>query len=196
MYNYAVFHKIVSIQTDIPQVTFFQPFGFLSLNRSSEEVSQKRKRETKLDDTVRLAIRRFCQKNFSDSMYFSLGSPGCNNSQAVEIRKNLNGEDVSRISLRIYLDKDECIVGDICSLYTDPDNRNKGYASDMLTTAHSLFEFVGCTKSCLDVMVNNVSAISLYHKLGYEIVSSDDDDHIMQKNLNQYPLQPFTTVSG
>jgi len=82
-------------------------------------------------------------------------------------------------------------LGHIISIAVLPEHRRRGVAKALLSRAlKALREEYGCSEAYLEVRVSNAPAISLYRKLGFEIVRvskryyiDGEDAYIMARRL-------------
>lgn len=75
-------------------------------------------------------------------------------------------------------------------IYIDNDYRNKGYASNLFNELFIIAKNKNCINITLEVSVNNKSALNLYKKLGFKIVTirknyyENSDGYLMIKETN------------
>jgi len=66
-------------------------------------------------------------------------------------------------------------TGRIMTLDVVPEARRQGLASQLMNACEGELRSLGCTEIFLETAVNNGPALSLYHKLGYEILRTLPD---------------------
>ena len=116
----------------------------------------------------------------------------------VRLEEAFPGDRVSRASFARFLDSGTAdvwvadlagsVVGDaivtyrrgfhgarLYSLVTDPGHRDRGVARALLDAAEAAAVERGCVSIRLEVRVDNVAAIGLYERRGYEVVGVTDD---------------------
>lgn len=116
----------------------------------------------------------------------------------VRLEEVFPGDRVPRASFARFIDGatsdvwvaelDGAVVGDavvtyrrgfhgarLYSLVTDPDHRGRGVAKALLDAAEAAATERGCVSIRLEVRVDNVDAIRLYERRGYDVVGVTDD---------------------
>lgn len=82
-----------------------------------------------------------------------------------------------------------CWIDDI---FVDEPHRGKGIATQAIGLLEARMKAEGLTSFCMEVIPDNIPAIRLYHKLGYDRLSMI----IMRKDTETFDTQRTETISG
>jgi ribosomal-protein-alanine N-acetyltransferase len=91
------------------------------------------------------------------------------------LANNLSGTPVGFILARILEDEAE-----ILTFAVHPSSQRQGIGRHLLTELMNFLKSVHCTKTFLEVAIDNVTAINLYNSVGFKIVGSRP--HYYQRN--------------
>ena len=82
-----------------------------------------------------------------------------------------------------------CWIDDI---FVDAPHRGKGYASEAIRLTEAALREKGCRSFCMEVVPDNLPAMRLYHRLGYDRLSL----LTMRKDDDSFEVQRTETVAG
>jgi ribosomal-protein-alanine N-acetyltransferase len=86
---------------------------------------------------------------------------------SISLIARINGEIAGFIVGVIYLDR-KAVNGHILTIDVSPLHRRRGIGRGLLQKMESIFAEKGVQACLLEVKEDNIPAISLYHKLGYQ----------------------------
>ena len=82
-----------------------------------------------------------------------------------------------------------CWIDDI---YVDASHRGKGIATEAIRQTESALRESGCISFCMEVIPDNLPAMRLYHRLGYDRLSLIT----MRKDFDSYETERIETIAG
>jgi len=82
-----------------------------------------------------------------------------------------------------------CWIDDI---YVDAPHRGKGIATEAIRQTETALRESGCISFCMEVIPDNLPAMRLYHRLGYDRLSLIT----MRKDFDSYPTERIETIAG
>jgi ribosomal-protein-alanine N-acetyltransferase len=90
---------------------------------------------------------------------------------AISLVAKENDKIIGFVIGMIYFDRNAS-AGHILTIDVSPANRRKGVGSKLLRTIETIFKEKGVKTSNLEVREDNVAAINLYEKLGYQRIGT------------------------
>jgi ribosomal-protein-alanine acetyltransferase len=118
-----------------------------------------------LDSLYKIEMQCFTKEAFSKQQIAHL----LTDYNSIGLVAKINGQIVGFIIGRMYVEE-ESLIGHILTLDISPMHRQKGIAQRLLLEIEKIFKGKGVKECRLEVREDNVAAINLYRKLGYEKV--------------------------
>ena len=118
-----------------------------------------------LDSLYEIEMKCFTEEAFTKQQIAHL----LTDYNSIGLVAKVGGQIVGFIIGRIYVEE-ESLIGHILTLDILPTHRQKGIAQRLLLEIEKMFKERGVKECHLEVREDNVAAINLYLKLGYEKV--------------------------
>ena len=118
-----------------------------------------------LDSLYEIEMKCFTEEAFTKQQIAHL----LTDYDSIGLVAKVGGQIVGFIIGRIYVEE-ESLIGHILTLDILPTHRQKGIAQRLLLEIEKMFKERGVKECHLEVREDNVAAINLYLKLGYEKV--------------------------
>jgi ribosomal-protein-alanine acetyltransferase len=118
-----------------------------------------------LDSLYEIEMKCFTKEAFTKQQIAHL----LTDYNSIGLVAKVNGQIAGFIIGRIYVDE-ESLIGHILTLDVSPAHRQKGIAQRLLLEIEKIFKGKGVKECRLEVREDNIAAINLYRKLGYEKV--------------------------